>query len=129
MQLTPPVTRESEEAEPAPVLAEKNINNTAHTYICADTVEKRISLITQLLGENEVSFDTETTGIDANNAELVGLSFSWKPGEAYYVPVSADRDAVIEILSEFDPLFENPDRIWIGQNIKYDMLVLKWYGD
>ena len=63
------------------------------SYICADTAEKRMSLITQLLGEKEISFDTETTGIDANDAELVGLSFSWKPGEAYYVPVPADRDA------------------------------------
>ncbi len=73
-------------------------------------------------------FDTETTGIDANNADLVGLSFSWKPGEAYYVPVPAERKAALEILSEFRPLFENPGKIWIGQNIKYDMLVLKWYG-
>ena len=87
-----------------------------------------MSLITLLLGEKEISFDTETTGIDANNAELVGLSFSWKPGEAYYVPVSASRDAVLEVLAEFSPLFENPDRVWIGQNVKYDMLVLKWYG-
>jgi len=117
-----------EENESVPIHAEKNISNTTHEYICADTPEKRLSLITQLLGEREVSFDTETTGIDANNAELVGLSFSWKPGEAYYVPVSANRDAAIEILSEFDPLFENPDRLWIGQNIKYDLLVLKWYG-
>jgi DNA polymerase I len=117
-----------EESESVPVHAEKNISNTKHLYICADTPEKRMSLITQLLGEKEVSFDTETTGIDANNAELVGLSFSWKPGEAYYIPISANRDAAIEILSEFDPLFENPDRIWIGQNVKYDLLVLKWYG-
>ncbi len=50
-----------------------------------------MSLITQLLGEKEISFDTETTGIDANNAELVGLSFSWKPGEAYYVPCPPTR--------------------------------------
>jgi DNA polymerase I len=120
--------KEIEEVEPAPVRAEKNISNTVHQYICADTAEKRMSLITQLLGEKEVSFDTETTGIDANNADLVGLSFSWKPGEAYYVPAPPNRDAVIEILSEFDPLFENPDRVWIGQNVKYDMLVLKWYG-
>jgi DNA polymerase I len=120
--------KQPETPEAIPVHAEKNINNTVHHYICADTAEKRMSLITQLLGEKEVSFDTETTGIDANNAELVGLSFSWKPGEAYYVPVSAERDAVIEVLTEFDPLFENPDRIWIGQNVKYDMLVLKWYG-
>ena len=123
-----PVAIEPEDQEAAPVRADKNISNTAHNYICADSAEKRISLITQLLGEKEVSFDTETTGIDANNAELVGLSFSWKPGEAFYVPVPENRDAVIEILGEFSPLFENPDRLWIGQNIKYDLLILKWYG-
>jgi DNA polymerase-1 len=123
-----PVNEEPEESDQAPIKAEKNITNTKHTYICADTVEKRMSLITQMLGEQEVSFDSETTGIDANNADLVGLSFSWKPGEAYYVPVPPEREAVLEILSEFLPLFEKPDRLWIGQNIKYDLLVLKWYG-
>jgi DNA polymerase-1 len=126
--VTPPANKEPEDSEPVPAPAEKNITNTKHYYTCADTVEKRMSLITQMLGEKEVSFDSETTGIDANNADLVGLSFSWKPGEAYYVPVPAEREAVLEILYEFHPLFENPDRIWIGQNVKYDMLVLKWYG-
>ncbi len=123
-----PVANEIIEAETSPAIAEKNISNTAHHYICADTAEKRMSLITQLLGEKEVSFDTETTGIDANNADLVGLSFSWKTGEAYYVPVPADRDQTIQILAEFHPLFNNPERLWIGQNLKYDLLVLKWYG-
>jgi DNA polymerase I len=123
-----PAVKEPEETEPAEVHAEKNITNTKHDYICADTAEKRISLITQMLGEKEICFDTETTGIDANNTELVGLSFSWKPGEAYYVPVPADQETVAVILSEFIPLFENPDRLWIGQNVKFDMLVLKWYG-
>jgi DNA polymerase-1 len=123
-----PAEKETEEPEPVQAHAEKNITNTKHQYTCADTAEKRMSLITQLLSENVVSFDTETTGIDANNAELVGLSFSWKAGEAYYVPVPADQETVVVILSEFLPLFENPDRLWIGQNIKYDMLVLKWYG-
>ncbi len=122
------VNTEVEEPEPAQSHADKNISNTKHNYICADTVEKRMSLITQMMGEKEVSFDSETTGIDANNADLVGLSFSWVPGEAYYVPVPPEREAALEILSEFRPLFENPDRIWIGQNVKYDMLVLKWYG-
>ena len=122
------VVKETEEPETSPMLAEKNITNTAHRYICADTAEKRISLITEMLGEKEISFDTETTGIDANNADLVGLSFSWKTGEAFYVPVPAEREKVLEILSEFHPLFDNPDRTWIGQNIKYDLLVLKWYG-
>jgi DNA polymerase I len=123
-----PAAKETEEPESGPILAEKNITNTAHRYICADTQEKRKSLVTEMLGEKEISFDTETTGIDANNADLVGLSFSWKPGEAYYVPVPAEREKVLQILSEFHPLFENPDRTWIGQNIKYDLLVLKWYG-
>ncbi len=123
-----PSVKETEEPESGPMLAEKNITNTAHRYICADTAEKRMSLITEMLGEKEISFDTETTGIDANNADLVGLSFSWKPGEAFYVPVPVDREKVLEILSEFHPLFDNPDRTWIGQNIKYDLLVLKWYG-
>ncbi len=126
--VAPAITKQEEEVSAEPVKADKNINNTEHHYHCADTVEKRISLITELLGQNEVSFDTETTSIDANNAELVGLSFSWKPGEGYFVPVSSNRDAVTEILAEFSPLFENPDRLWIGQNIKYDLLILKWYG-
>ena len=124
----PATKTENEENEIAPLPVEKNIKNTTHQYWCIDTPEKRMSLITQLLGETEVSFDTETTGIDANNADLVGLSFSWIPGDAYYLPVPADRETTLKILSEFQSLFDNPDRIWIGQNIKYDLLVLKWYG-
>ena len=120
--------KEVEEPVPDTIHAEKNITNTPHRYICADSDEKRISLITLLLGEKEVCFDTETTGIDANNADLVGLSFSWQPGEAYYVPVPPERNDTLRILAAFQPLFENPERVWIGQNVKYDMLVLKWYG-
>jgi DNA polymerase I len=123
-----PETNETAEPESPAVHVEKNIKNTPHKYSCADTEEKRKSLVSQLLKEKEVSFDTETTGIDANNADLVGLSFSWKPGEAFYVPVPADREGTLKILASFRPLFENPDRRWIGQNIKYDMLVMKWYG-
>jgi DNA polymerase I len=123
-----PASKETEEQEPVSVHAEKNISNTAHRYTCAGSPEKIMSLVTLLQAENEVCFDTETTGIDANNADLVGLSFSWTPGEAYYVPVPADRNETLKILAAFKPLFENPGRIWIGQNVKYDMLVLKWYG-
>jgi DNA polymerase-1 len=123
-----PVTKEIEVPEPLREHAEKNITNTTHSYTCVDTSEKIESLVALLLKENEVCFDTETTGIDANNADLVGLSFSWKPGEAYYVPVPVDRNETLRILSAFKPLFENQNRVWIGQNVKYDMLVLKWYG-
>ena len=121
---------EKKEEEPvAPVLsAEKNISNTPHQYISIDTEDKIRTLVSHLKTQNEVSFDTETTGIDANNADLVGLSFAWKAGEGYYVPVPPDREQAIKILSFFQPLFDDPKRFWVGQNIKYDLLVLKWYG-
>jgi DNA polymerase-1 len=121
---------EQKEEIPAapPLLPEKNISNTPHQYSSIDTEEKIRSLVALLQKENEVSFDTETTGIDANNADLVGLSFSWKAGEGYYVPVPPDREQAKKILSFFQPLFDDPKRIWVGQNIKYDLLVLKWYA-
>ncbi|MEP6699961.1 MAG: DNA polymerase I, partial [Bacteroidota bacterium] len=77
---------------------------------------------------DEICFDTETTSIDANNAELVGLSFSVKPGEAFYIPCPEDEKRTKEILALFDSLFSDPQKIWIGQNTKYDLLVLKWYN-
>ena len=123
-------TKKEAEEEPAPpaLQPEKNISNTPHTYTSVDTEEKIRLLVGQLQKQNEVSFDTETTGIDANNADLVGLSFSWKAGEGYYVPVPADREGTLKILSDFQSLFDDPNRIWVGQNIKYDLLVLRWYG-
>lgn len=108
--------------------AEKNIKNTPHKYeaIVGDEAIKR--LVAQLNKHDEICFDTETTGIDANDAELVGLSFSVRPGEAYYVPVSANQAEVKSTLAHFASLFADPSKTWIGQNIKYDMLTLKWYG-
>jgi DNA polymerase I len=115
--------------EPAEGLqADKNINNTNHQYE-AVTDEKAIKkLVTELKKHDEICFDTETTGIDANDAELVGLSFSVKTGEAFYIPCPADQAKTKEILSLFESLFSDKNKIWIGQNLKYDMLVLKWYG-
>ena len=85
-------------------------------------------LVAELKKHNEICFDTETTGIDANDAELVGLSFSITPGEAFYIPIPADQERTKAILSHFEPLFSDKAKLWMGQNIKYDMLVLKWYG-
>ncbi|SEW11583.1 DNA polymerase I [Chitinophaga arvensicola] len=110
------------------LLADKNINNTPHEYEVIDTAEKRAKLLEQLLGQSEVSFDTETTGTDANEAEIVGMSFSFKKGVAYYIPLPADNTAARAIIHEFTPLFQHPSIVLIGQNIKYDMLILKWYG-
>jgi DNA polymerase I len=108
--------------------ADKNINNTQHTYTLADTPEKIKELIVVLQSAKEICFDTETTGIDANDCELVGLSFSVKPHEGYYVPCLADQDETKKILKNFEKLFADESKNWIGQNIKYDLLVLKWYG-
>lgn len=106
----------------------KNINNTPHKYE-AVTDEKAIKkLVAELKKHEEICFDTETTGIDANDTELVGLSFSIKPGEAYYVPCPADQKKTKEILSFFEPIFADKKKIWVGQNTKFDLLVLKWYG-
>ncbi|MGQ0827134.1 MAG: DNA polymerase I [Bacteroidota bacterium] len=106
----------------------KTIKDVPHTYHLVDTKEKREQLIAHLDQQTEISFDTETTGLDANNVELVGLSFSYKVSEGYYIPVSANFDEAQALVNEFKPIFENEKISKIGQNIKYDMSVLKWYG-
>ena len=106
----------------------KTIKDVPHDYIAVTGNEAIANLVQQLASFNEICFDTETTNIDANLAELVGLSFSIKPGEAYWVPCPADRNETDAILAAFKPLFDDSSKIWIGQNLKYDLLVLKWYG-
>jgi len=110
------------------VTAEKNIHNTSHHYEMVSGEAAIQTLVKKLSAAAEICFDTETTGIDANNAELVGLSFSISPGEAWYVPCPADQVATKAILAAFDKLFADTSKTWIGQNIKYDLLILKWYG-
>ena len=108
--------------------ADKNINNTEHCYYLIDSDDKITELVEKLLQQTDISFDTETTGIDANDAELVGLSFSIKQGEGYYIPCPANQDETKSLLQKFHVLFNDDKKTWIGQNVKYDMLVLKWYG-
>jgi DNA polymerase I len=116
------------DAENNSFTADKNINNTPHNYELIDTPEKISNLCKILQSVVEICFDTETTGIDANDAELVGLSFAVKKGEGYYVPCPADRNECIKLLNNFQLLFNDKSKTWIGQNIKYDLLMLKWYG-
>lgn len=106
----------------------KNIENTPHDYQLVDTAEKRKELVNLLLQQKRISFDTETTGIDANLVDLVGLSFSIEAGKGYYIPTPQNKEETLAILEDFRPVFENESIIKIGQNIKYDLLVLKWYG-
>ena len=81
-----------------------------------------------LNNQTSVCFDTETTGIDALNAELVGMSFSWKKGEAFYVPFPENRDDAQVLADKFKAFFENEAIEKIGQNVKYDLKVLTKYG-
>jgi DNA polymerase-1 len=118
----------SEEVKEAVMKVDKNIHNCPHEYKAYQTDEEILALVNLLMKENEISFDSETTGIDANDAELVGLSFSVKDCEAAYVPCPPDQERTKKILSHFIPLFNDPEKTWIGQNLKYDMLILKWYG-
>ena len=110
------------------LIAEKNISNTPHQYIIVEGEEAIKDMISKLFPQKEISFDTETTNVDANNAELVGLSFCFNTGEGYYVPCPADIEGTRTILHYFMELFADESKIWVGQNIKYDLLVLKWYG-
>jgi DNA polymerase-1 len=109
-------------------IARKNIQNTPHTYHCIDTDAKIKDLVQQLQSQSQWAFDTETTGLDTHQAELVGLSFCFAVGEAYYVPLPADRIAAQAILEQFRPALQNPNICKIGQNIKFDLQMLMQYG-
>ena len=101
---------------------------TPHTYHLVQQEADIEMLVQNLMQQKEISFDTETTNIDANLADIVGMSFCWKQGEAYYVPAPAERADVLKLLEKFKPVFDKEDVLWIGQNIKYDLTILKWYG-
>ena len=113
--------------EPPVPVEIKNITTVEHQYYLADTFEKRAELIAILEKEKSICFDTETTGTDANHCELVGLSFAIKPFEGWYVPVPVDEEGIKQIVQEFKPVFENAAISKIGQNLKFDILTLKWY--
>lgn len=109
-------------------IAKKSIDNTPHTYQLVQTDDEIKTLVSELSKYDLISFDTETTGIDAHQAELVGLSFAVKAGEAYYIPLPSDQQETKRKLEHFRSLLENPSISKVGQNIKYDMTMMKWYG-
>lgn len=108
--------------------AEKRIDNTPHTYLVAQTPESIAELVNILQRSPYICFDTETTHIEATRASLVGMSFSVKPHEAWYVPVPSNSTHAQRIVDHFKPVWENPSIEKIGQNLKYDAIVLKNYG-
>ena len=104
------------------------LQDLTYDYQLIDTEEKIEQLLQNILTQKILSLDTETTGTDPIRAELVGMSFSYAENQAFYVPVPADRTEAQRIVDKFKPVFENPQTLKVGQNIKYDMLVLANYG-
>ena len=101
------------------------VATTAHQYKLVKTEEDIHALIDELKNHHEICFDTETTGLDPYECELVGLAFAVKKHAAWYVPCPPDKEQTKKILSFFKPLLEDDTRNWIGQNIKFDLLVLR----
>jgi len=116
------VSEENIESSPA-----LNIHNTKHEYTLVNTKESINELVKVLKEQKTIAFDTETTGLDAIAADIVGLSFSFEKGKAYYVPTPSDQDEALAIVEHFKPILENPSIIKVGQNIKYDILLLRKY--
>ena len=115
-------------AQPQVAVEKKAAANTPHYYQLADTPMAQQLLLQSLLQQTEVCFDTETTAIDALEAELVGISFCWTAHKGYYVPFPVDKEEATALLNTFRPFFENEKITKVGQNLKYDLKVLQNYG-
>ena len=122
---------DSEEGLPVELVVNKNSANTPHQYTAVIGTAAIKKLVQELQLQKEICIDTETTGVNANDVSLLGLSFSYKVHEGFYIPIEEDgkgEGSAKNILELFQPLFKNKEILWIGQNLKYDFLVLKWYG-
>ncbi len=105
----------------------ETVKTTTHHYELVDNQDGLLKLRDYLLTNKILSLDTETTSTSPINAELVGLSFAVKEFEAFYVPIPAKREEALQIVNIFKPVYENPDILKIGQNLKYDLEVLRNY--
>ena len=106
----------------------RRLENTPHEYKLVDNEEEMRKLLDFFLTQPTVSLDTETTSTNPIDAELVGLSFAAEEGKAFYVPIPDNREKAETIVNIFKPLYESPQIMKVGQNIKYDMEVLMRYG-
>ncbi len=106
----------------------KVLQDIPHQYVVVDDVVKRSILIGKLQSQKSVCFDTETTDVDVFTADMVGLSFSFQKGQAFFVPLPVDRNQTHNILLEFKAFFQNEKIEKIGQNMKFDLLMLAQYG-
>ncbi len=104
------------------------LSTTPHDYQLIDNEAEMLKICDYFMTNEILSLDTETTSTDAIEAELVGLSFAVKEKEAFYVPVPAEREEAQRIVNIFKPLYENAAILKVGQNLKYDLKVLRRYG-
>ena len=106
----------------------KTLANTPHHYQCLDTPLGIEMLCQKLLRQKMVCFDTETTSLNALQAELVGIAFSWEKGTGYYVALPADREKALAVIKQLQPFFSDTAIEKVGHNLKYDLKVLSTYG-
>ena len=106
----------------------ETLKTTPHNYKLVENQEDLKNLCDYFLTNKILSLDTETTSTSAIDAELVGLSFAVKEFEAFYVPIPANREEALQIVNIFKPAYENPEILKVGQNLKYDLEVLRNYG-
>ena len=125
-ELLPPVDSSSDNTT-VNYSALQELKDIPHSYHLVEEEKEVLELISTLSNQESCCFDTETTGLDPIVSELVGMSFAFKEGEAYYIPVPADFDEAKKLIDKFRPFFENEKILKIGQNIKYDIIVLKKY--
>lgn len=112
----------------SPQLTYESLQDIDHQYILIENLNDAKELCRNLLTFSVVSFDTETTNIEAMSAELVGMSFAVEGNRAWYVAVPADAAEAQQYVDAFRPFFENEAQIKVGQNLKYDLTVLSHYG-
>lgn len=125
-----PTKVESPEEElEEPVIQEmKTIENVDHDYQLVSSDKEKLTLLEKLKKANSICFDTETTGLNTMTSELVGLAFSIKKGEAFYVPISENQEEAKKQVAFFQSVFEDESKELIAQNLKYDLAILKNYG-
>ncbi len=118
---------ETVQGQPPKIHGVQSVYNTPHDYQTASDEQQIRQLCTWLLQQKEFCFDTESTHPNVHQAELVGIAFSWQKGLGWYVPVPPDRRQAKAILEMLQPALAHPGICKIGQNLKYDLLLLKWY--
>ena len=104
------------------------IDDAEHVYHLIATDTKRRKLLKDMMKQKSICFDCETTGLDTKTCSPIGIAFSWKSGEAYYVPIPQDSSQMEALLDEFRPFFECAAIEKVGHHLKFDLSVLRWHG-